>query len=134
RWVFAHPYDPSEFSPLDVAIGDFVGPIRAATGVPDLPVEVQRVGAFTFAAQVAARYRSGPVFLVGDAAHRTTPRGATGMNTAIQDGLAVGWRLGWIGNGGGGGELLGAYGDERPPGGLRNTAPQEGAGPPAHPA
>jgi putative polyketide hydroxylase len=129
RWVFAHPYDPSAFSPLDVAMGDFVELIRAATGVPDLPVDVQRVGAFTFAAQVAARYRSGRVFLVGDAAHRTTPRGGTGMNTAIQDGLALGWRLGWIGNGWAGDELLESYEDERRPVGLVNTARSAEVGP-----
>ena len=129
RWVYSHPYDPSAFSPLDVAMGDFVEPIRAATGVPDLPVAVQRVGAFTFAAQVAARYRSGRAFLVGDAAHRTTPRGATGMNTAIQDGLALGWRLGWIANGWAEDGLLESYEDERRPVGLRNTARSAEVGP-----
>jgi 2-polyprenyl-6-methoxyphenol hydroxylase-like FAD-dependent oxidoreductase len=33
----------------------------------------------------AGRFRHGRIFLVGDAAHRTTPAGALGMNTAIQD-------------------------------------------------
>ncbi|MGN6131787.1 MAG: FAD-dependent monooxygenase [Nocardioidaceae bacterium] len=37
------------------------------------------------AAQLATTFRSGPVFLTGDAAHRVTPRGGTGMNTAVQD-------------------------------------------------
>ena len=36
------------------------------------------------------------MFLVGDAAHRVTPRGGTGMNTAIHDGYDLGWKLGWV--------------------------------------
>jgi 2-polyprenyl-6-methoxyphenol hydroxylase-like FAD-dependent oxidoreductase len=35
--------------------------------------------------RVAARFRDGPVFLAGDAAHVHSPVGAQGMNTGIQD-------------------------------------------------
>ncbi|WP_239453450.1 MULTISPECIES: FAD-dependent monooxygenase [Microbacterium] len=35
--------------------------------------------------RLAARFRSGPVFLVGDAAHVHSPVGAQGMNTGLQD-------------------------------------------------
>ncbi len=35
----------------------------------------------------------GRTFLVGDAAHRVTPRGGTGMNTALQSGYDLGWKL-----------------------------------------
>ncbi|MEJ8671755.1 FAD-dependent monooxygenase [Streptomyces sp. MS1.AVA.1] len=41
----------------------------------------------------AAHYRSGPVFLAGDAAHIHSPAGAQGMNTGIQDALNLGWKL-----------------------------------------
>jgi 2-polyprenyl-6-methoxyphenol hydroxylase-like FAD-dependent oxidoreductase len=50
------------------------GLLRAATGVPDLRPRILAMGAFSFAAQVAERYRAGNAFLVGDAAHRMTPR------------------------------------------------------------
>jgi 2-polyprenyl-6-methoxyphenol hydroxylase-like FAD-dependent oxidoreductase len=43
--------------------------------------------------RLAARYRSGPVLLAGDAAHRFSPAGGQGMNTGIQDACALGWRL-----------------------------------------
>lgn len=43
--------------------------------------------------RLAARYRVGPVFLVGDAAHTHSPAGGQGMNTGIQDGLNLGWKL-----------------------------------------
>lgn len=41
----------------------------------------------------AASYRSGPVFLAGDAAHVFSPAGAQGMNTGIQDATNLGWKL-----------------------------------------
>ena len=39
-------------------------------------------------------YRSGRVFLAGDAAHTHSPAGAQGMNTGLQDALNLGWKLG----------------------------------------
>ncbi len=43
--------------------------------------------------RAAARYRSGRVFLAGDAAHIHSPAGAQGMNTGIQDAVNLGWKL-----------------------------------------
>lgn len=43
--------------------------------------------------RAAARYRAGPVFLAGDAAHIHSPAGAQGMNTGIQDAINLGWKL-----------------------------------------
>ena len=41
----------------------------------------------------ARRYRVGPVFIAGDAAHVHSPLGAQGMNTGIQDAMNLGWKL-----------------------------------------
>lgn len=41
----------------------------------------------------AVHYRSGRVFLAGDAAHVHSPAGAQGMNTGIQDAWNLGWKL-----------------------------------------
>jgi putative polyketide hydroxylase len=121
RWVFAQPYNPSTVDPMAIPYQRLVELIRMGTGVPDLPVRVERVGAFRFAAQVATTYRAGSVFLAGDAAHRTTPRGATGMNTAIQDGVALAWRLSWVLRGWADEGLLDSYESTRRPVGLLNT-------------
>jgi hypothetical protein len=96
--------------------------IRAATGVPDLQPRILGIGRFSFAAQVGRTYRSGNAFLVGDAAHRVTPRGGTGMNTAVHDGYDLGWKLAWVLLGWAEPDLLDSYETERRPVGLRNTA------------
>jgi putative polyketide hydroxylase len=129
RWVYSQPYDPATQQPLGYSPERLIRLIRTATGVDDLPVEIERLGSFTFAAQVATSYRRGNVFLVGDAAHRITPRGGTGMNTAIQDGLGLGWRLAWALRGWAGLQLLDMYEEERRPVGIRNTARSAVVGP-----
>ncbi|WP_435212793.1 FAD-dependent monooxygenase [Streptomyces sp. bgisy034] len=63
----------------------------------------------------AARYRSGPFFLAGDAAHIHSPVGAQGMNTGIQDALNLGWKLALVSRGRAPEEWLGTYEAERAP-------------------
>ena len=93
-----------------------------AAGVADLPVRVVAKGAFSFAAQVAAGYRRGRAFLVGDAAQRMTPRGGMGMNTAVAEGHDLGWKLAWVLRGWAGPDLLDTYEAEWRPVGARRTA------------
>lgn len=62
-----------------------------------------------------ARYRSGHVFLAGDAAHIHSPVGAQGMNTGIQDAWNLGWKLGLVARGLADDRLLDSYEAERWP-------------------
>ena len=55
------------------------------------------------------------MFLIGDAAHRVTPRGGTGLNTAIRDGFDLGWKLAWVLRGWAHERLLDTYERERRP-------------------
>jgi putative polyketide hydroxylase len=89
--------------------------IRIAAGVPDLEPRIHRITTFSFAAEIADRFAERSGFLIGDAAHRVTPRGGTAMNTAIADGHDLGWKLGWVLNGWGGEDLLDTYEAERRP-------------------
>ena len=83
--------------------------IRLGAGVPDLEPRIERIGSFSFSAKLADRFRQGRTFLVGDAAHRVTPRGGTGMNTAMHDGFDLGWKLAWVLRGWGEAGLLDTY-------------------------
>ena len=64
--------------------------------------------------RLAASYRKGHVFLVGDAAHVHPPTGAQGMNTGIQDSYNLGWKLGQV-LAGAPDSLLDTYEAERQP-------------------
>ncbi|CAM3705299.1 FAD-dependent monooxygenase [Smaragdicoccus niigatensis] len=46
--------------------------------------------------RLAEHYRSGNIFLAGDAAHVHTPAGAQGLNTGVQDAYNLGWKLGQV--------------------------------------
>ena len=61
------------------------------------------------------RYRVGPVFLAGDAAHTHSPAGGQGMNIGIQDAFNLGWKLAQVLQGGAPAPLLDTYHAERHP-------------------
>jgi putative polyketide hydroxylase len=122
RWVFATEWDadPEQIPALDHS--DVSRWIRDAAGDRTLEPRIERVAAVPFGIDLAARFRDGSVFLVGDAAHRVTPRGATGLNTAIRDGFDLGWKLAWVLRGWACDALLDSYEAERRPVAEHNTA------------
>jgi len=65
----------------------------------------------------APRYRSGPVFLAGDAAHLQSPAGGQGVNVGLQDAANLSWKLAAIARGTAIPALLDSYQDERHPSG-----------------
>jgi len=121
RSLFSMPWNPESESLADHPQDGMISLIRQHSGVPDLAVDVLSIGSFTFAAQIAERYREGRLFLAGDAAHRMTPRGGSGMNTAIADAYDLGWKLGWVHRGWATPEILDTYEARRRPIGLRNV-------------
>jgi putative polyketide hydroxylase len=121
RWSLSREIalDTQGLAELDGA--EITGLIRRAAGTSALPLRVERLSTFTFGAQLAERYRAGRCFLAGDAAHRMTPRGGTGMNTAIQDSFDLGWKLAWVLRGWATPSLLDSYERERRPVGAHNV-------------
>ena len=101
---------------------ELVSRMRCAAGIDDLPVRIERSGSFSSYAEIADRFRSHRTFLVGDAAHRVTPRGGTGMNAAFQGGHELGWRLAWVLRGWADAGLLEGYERERRPLAEHNVA------------
>jgi len=116
RWVFQAFYSPAAGQRAE----DFLPErcmtlVRAAVGVPDLPVKVLRAAPWSSAARVAARFRQGRVFLAGDAAHQMPPAGGFGMNTGMQDVQNLAWKLAAVLGGWAGPALLETYEREREP-------------------
>lgn len=65
------------------------------------------------------KFSSGRCFLAGDSAHIHTPAGAQGMNTGIQDGYNLAWKLAQVVKHGARESLLETYNEERLPNAKR---------------
>ena len=89
--------------------------VRDAIGVPGLDVEIVIVQPWRAAADVAERFRKGPAFLAGDAAHTMPPTGGFGGNTGVQDANNLAWKLALVLDGVAGSQLLDTYEMERQP-------------------
>ncbi len=86
---------PGESPDLDPTAID--SRVRQASGRAGLRIrEVFWSSVFRPNVRLARRYRSGRVFLAGDAAHVHTPAGAQGLNTGVQDSYNLGWKLGQV--------------------------------------
>jgi 2-polyprenyl-6-methoxyphenol hydroxylase-like FAD-dependent oxidoreductase len=71
------------------AVMDTRGPKREPARI----TEIAWSGRFRVHHRLADRYRAGRVFLAGDAAHVHSPAGGQGMNTGIQDAIALAGEL-----------------------------------------
>ncbi|MFG2603681.1 FAD-dependent monooxygenase [Streptomyces sp. NPDC048514] len=77
--------------------------------------ELRWASGFRPRAALADRFRSGRVFLAGDAAHLHSPAGGQGLNTSVQDAYNLGWKLGAVLRDGAPEALLDTYEEERRP-------------------
>jgi putative polyketide hydroxylase len=116
RWVFHVRVDPARGEKA----ADFTRErcehlIRVATGRSDLDIELTSVAEWATNSSLARGYRTGRVFLAGDAAHAVPPAGALGANTSIQDVHNLAWKLAFVLNGLAGDALLDTYEVERRP-------------------
>jgi 2-polyprenyl-6-methoxyphenol hydroxylase-like FAD-dependent oxidoreductase len=87
--------------------------LRAAIGVPEIPVTVEDIATWRAVADSAERYGQGRVFLAGDAAHTMPPNGGFGGNTGVQDAHNLAWKLAFVLKGIAGPDLLDTYDAER---------------------
>jgi len=89
--------------------------LRAAIGVPDIPVVIENIATWRAEANCADRFADGRVFLAGDAAHVVPPNGGYGGNTGVQDAHNLAWKLALTLAGVAGSGLLDTYDAERRP-------------------
>jgi len=108
-------YDPEEETLADYPEARCLQLIRAAVGIPDLPVRLKTVLTYEAVALVADRFQQGRVFLVGDAARSQPPSGGLGGNTGIAEAHNLAWKLAAVLRGEAGEALLATYDAERRP-------------------
>jgi putative polyketide hydroxylase len=123
RWVFSVGYSPEEESLDDYTDERVAEMVRTAAGLPGVEVALRpqipgtdlKVLAFPIGGRLARSYRTGRVFLVGDAAHMVPPTGGLGGNTGIQDAHNLAWKLAAVLHGHANPPLLESYHTERHP-------------------
>ncbi len=110
-WRFLFPLAPGTAEPtneeLKAKVLRFIGPVS--------DLEVLNTLIYRIHHRVAAQWRRGPIFLMGDAAHLITPTWALGLNTGILDTISLPWRLAWVVRGWSEEGLLDDYGREQQP-------------------
>ena len=115
EWVFMKGYDPTIETVDDHPEERCRGYIIDAIGDPDVGVDIRGIGTWHMTAQVARRFRSGRVFLLGDAAHRFPPTGGLGLNSGVADAHNLVWKLAAVLDGSASPDLLDTYEQERRP-------------------
>ena len=92
RWEFQLRDGEDE---ADLLRPDALGRLLAPwTGRTDLDgLEVVRSAVYTFRARLARRFRIGPAFLLGDAAHLTPPFIGQGLGAGLRDADNLAWKL-----------------------------------------
>src|SRR6266568_5550120 len=109
------PYDPEEETLADYPEARCLSLIRAAVGIPELPVQLKAVLTYEACELVADRFRQGRIFLVGDAARTQPPTGGLGGATGIAEAYNLTWKLAAVLRGEAGEALLATYDAERRP-------------------
>ncbi len=114
RWEFML-FPPGEDAEAFLA-DDMVRQLLAGRVENPADVQVVRARVYTHHSRVATRFRSGNMFLVGDAAHLMPPWAGQGLNTGIRDVVNLSWKLAGVLRGGQlASSVLDTYDTERRP-------------------
>ncbi|MBV8614213.1 MAG: bifunctional 3-(3-hydroxy-phenyl)propionate/3-hydroxycinnamic acid hydroxylase [Acetobacteraceae bacterium] len=111
RWEFLQlPGEDEASLANDATIGRLLRPF----GFETLPA-IDRKAVYAFHTRIASRWRSGRIFLAGDAAHLMPPFAGQGMNSGFRDAMNLGWKLDHALRGAADDALLDTYEAERKP-------------------
>lgn len=111
--IFWHEDGPLLFFPMAPDRARIITSLGPSTGTPPVALDQEAfqkmvdargpggitltgtewVSAFRINERQVENYRSGRVFLAGDAAHIHSPAGGQGMNTGMQDAINLAWKL-----------------------------------------
>ena len=113
-WLAAPLYFPEQGErPEDFTDERCIEIIRTSAGDPDLGVQIMAKVPWEGSQLIAETFRSGRVFLAGDAAHVHPPAGGFGANTGIHDAHNLAWKLALVLQGKAADSLLDSYDAER---------------------
>ena len=115
-WQFLGRVDDSGtfffHQPVRADVDDPLPVLVRAVG-QDVEAEILYKGYWDLRVTYADAYRSGPVFIAGDAAHSHPPYGGYGINTGFEDVRNLGWKLAAVLDGWADDTLLDTYTEER---------------------
>ena len=111
EWVFHMAYATDDLEAMqDERV---LARMRKTLGLPDQDFTVHKISTWVMEGVVADEFRRGPVFVIGDAAHRHPPTGGLGLNSAVHDAHNLAWKLAAVLKGTAGDALLDTYEAER---------------------
>jgi hypothetical protein len=96
RWLSQIAYDGRAETRAEFDAERCAQWIRKATGDPKQHPRILGIADWTMNATVAASYRQGAAFLIGDSAHQLPPTGGFGLNTGVQDVHNLIWKLAYV--------------------------------------
>jgi 3-(3-hydroxy-phenyl)propionate hydroxylase len=97
----------------DAMTGEFAARLLEPLVPSTVKVDIIRKRVYTHHSRMAGRFRSGRVFLVGDAAHVMPVWQGQGYNSGIRDSLNLSWKIAMVVRGLAGDGLLDSYENER---------------------
>ncbi|MEU8779224.1 FAD-dependent oxidoreductase [Streptomyces sp. NPDC048606] len=115
KWRLLDTDDVGDEDPPEVVRARFEAKMSEGLGKPVTVKELTWTSVFTIRQRMVENMRSGRCFLAGDAAHVHSPASGQGMNTGIQDGHNLAWKLAAVVRGQADEGLLDTYGAERVP-------------------
>ncbi len=110
RWL---SFQDLEESAQTVSAEDVVARVEARLGGRCAPTDVAWFAPFRMHRRIVSRLSDGRRFLIGDAAHLSSPFGGEGLNSGLHDGHDLAWKMALVLNGNAPRSLLDDYEVER---------------------
>jgi 2,4-dichlorophenol 6-monooxygenase len=114
EWIAGWGFDIGQDDP-DTSEETVRKNIVAMIGEEPADLRIERASVWYVNEAYATLYSKGRVFAGGDAVHRHPPSSGLGMNTCVQDGFNLAWKLAFVIQGYAGRALLDSYTQERAP-------------------
>jgi 2-polyprenyl-6-methoxyphenol hydroxylase-like FAD-dependent oxidoreductase len=110
RWI---SFQDLEEEIESVTADDVAVRVVARLGERFRPADVSWLAPFRMHRRIVSRMADGRRFLIGDAAHLSSPFGGEGLNAGLHDGYDLAWKLALVVHGHAGEALLDGYAAER---------------------